>query len=137
MPFLNWKELKIESTVQELPSGGSLWKISASAADFRHLGEHLEAVLSPEAPEGYELRLNLPEEWTLFWKRTESASKLLLARPEKGQWVGTIALQAGHGAKVIALLKKLEAGQSLRIGELGEDLHPVNNLELELIVSTA
>ncbi len=38
-----------------------------------------------------ELRLTLPGNWTLYWKARSGESRVLLAHPDKDQWVATIA----------------------------------------------
>lgn len=48
------------------------------------------------AKEGSELRTELPEGWTIFWKVRSGESRFLLARPEVGQWVATLALSMSH-----------------------------------------
>jgi hypothetical protein len=48
------------------------------------------------AREGSELRSDLSEGWTIFWKIRDGESRFLLAHPEHDQWVATLALSASH-----------------------------------------
>jgi hypothetical protein len=67
-------------------------RLEFSASDQRQeLATWLSGLLAEGAPS--ELRQNLPEGWTLFWKLREGESRLLLARPTPETWVGTLALE--------------------------------------------
>ena len=63
----------------------------------------LERVLTVQEAE---LRLELPGQWTLYWKARSGSSRVLLAHPEADQWVGTVAWSED---RVSALLESLTA----------------------------
>ena len=82
-----------------------------------------------ESEFGLELRLSLPEGWTLFWKRREEGSLALMAHPEANEWVGTLALDLDFGIQMLRFLRELkEKGQSFSLDQCGT-LRPVSNLE--------
>ncbi len=130
MPYLNWKEVRILQSVEELPSGALMWKLSMSEIDLGVLIPHLEEIFLRA---GGELRVGLPDEWAIFWKMNESGSRLLIAHPDERKWVATLALDQEHASLLLEKLKGLQAGQELRVSEWGGDVHPVSNLELVLI----
>jgi hypothetical protein len=76
--------------------------------------------------EAGELRLDLPEEWSIFWKKREDDSRLLIAHPQKDQWVATVALTEEYATKVLHEVSTLTAGESYDFGKPGS----VCNLEL-------
>jgi hypothetical protein len=82
--------------------------------------------------EGLELRLSLPGNWVLFWKRRDDGSRTLVAHPQSGEWVGTVALAADFAEKFILSLKSQAEGQSLKLSSLGQ-LGAVSNLELIIL----
>ncbi len=67
-----------------------------------------------------ELRLVLPQGWTLYWKMRDSESRLLLAHPEADLWVGTIALDAAGWSQLLEALDRPSSGSSseLRLSQL-------------------
>jgi hypothetical protein len=96
------------------------------------LSEELLPALQSTFEQGAgELRLDLPQEWSLFWKLREGESRVLVAHPSTDQWVGTLALEKPFAEKLIARLLVLSTGQDLRIGSVAA-VSGVSNLELTL-----
>jgi hypothetical protein len=122
MPYLNWKEQTDAHLMKPLAAGAE----GRSQMDLAFSGDEI-ALLIPYLEEvflrgGYELRMDLPRGWTVFWKSRESGSRLLLAHPEHEEWVATVALEPQLGALLAARLKELKVEQSLSIHQLGEEL---------------
>jgi hypothetical protein len=122
-------------------------QLDLDSAELEVLVQQLEQVFAPAeqspstATEGHfssmvpELRVDLPDQWIVFWKKRASDTRLLLAHPEKDEWVATAALEETHGLNLVSALKKLSPGDGISIHELGADLYEsgsVNNLELRL-----
>jgi hypothetical protein len=129
-PYLNWKSGAVRQEVQPHPEQPRrmLMRLELDEAGRAALAPLLREVY---AEDGGELRLDLPREWVVFWKRREGESRLLLAHPAEDQWVATIALEANLGGKLAAALEALPGGESFRVGALGP-LGSVSNLELEI-----
>lgn len=119
MPYLNWKETQLRKSVSERERGRSVLQLAVSVSDAQALAESLSAIYSAEAGVGPELRVDLPDEWILFFKLRESESRLLLAHPQKDEWVSTLALEREHGAKVIGALRALRSGEKIEVHALG------------------
>src|SRR6185295_131688 len=112
MPFLNWRELsEVKATVSPHPRRGSIMSLEVPAAAQAELARALEDVYSRAAGE---LRLELPNGWTIFWKEREGESRLLLAHPDEKTWIATAALTAEHGQ---AVSRRLVEGDIL-VGEV-------------------
>jgi hypothetical protein len=118
-----------------------------SQMDFNFTGDEVQLLIPyleeifvrATAGSGRELRMDLSGGWTVFWKSRESGSRLLLAHPEHQEWVATVALEPALGQKLVERLKELNAGQSLTIHELGEELGiefynlgAVSNVEIQI-----
>jgi hypothetical protein len=138
MPFLNWKERPIQQSIEALASGVTGWSMTFNREELEELVAGLGAVLesTSQASEaesmalvGVELRLTLSGESAIFWKLHAGGSKLLIARPEEGRWVATLSLERSHFQRVVDRLRVLSEGERLAVGELGDDIHPVSNLE--------
>ena len=86
-----------------------------------HFEKDVRSELTEELKEcfekNHELRLILPEQWTIYFKlRTAGSSRLSLAHPSEKEWVATIALSPEHAR---AVLEQLRTDASLRISDLG------------------
>ncbi len=126
--------------MRPLPAGGegrSQMDLGFSGEDIGLLVPYLEEIYLRG---GHELRMDLSNGWTVFWKSRESGSRLLLAHPEHQEWVATFALETPLGAKLVERLKQLTAGHSISVHELGEELGieffslgAVSNVEVKII----
>jgi hypothetical protein len=133
MPYLNWKNSTPQQLSQEVLSA----QASGSSREFQlslKLGSELLQELIPVLEDIYdqngpELRIDLPNEWILFWKLRTGESRLLMAHPQADEWVSTLALNSVHGKKMIGALKALSAGQSVSIETLGS-VGSVSNVEV-------
>ena len=151
MPFLNWKDLPRLS--HQTPAGkagneaegrGASQALGAGKVSRTRLVLELKQVqlqelvsqveelyLGAEGKEqlGPELRIQLPENWLLFWKPRAEGNRVLLAHPNDKEWVVTCALDRETCQSVVLSLKNLSHGQSLNLSE-SILLNPVSNLEL-------
>lgn len=133
MPYLNWKtESILMSELVTTPRGAQLGlKLTRSLVD--ELVEGLIALFgelkepgstTPDTGTDFmqvpELRIALPNQWVLFWKLRQQGNRLLLAHPAPDEWVGTIALEANFGQKVINGLKQLQKKASPMDSDQGE-----------------
>ncbi len=134
MPYVNWKEREIRKHV-DAPSGSDGDSRSTLSLAF---ADEERAQLIPFLEEVYlrggsEVRVDLPENWIVFWKSRESESRLLLAHPQRGEFVTTVALEPEHGKRVIESLKKLGPGDALLVSELGM-VGSVSNVDVVLSI---
>ena len=84
-----------------------------------------------EAPVGSELRLDLPRNWIVFWKKREGESRLLLAHPQAEEWVSTVALLDEHAKLLDRKARGLVSGRTLNLSELAAT-GSMSNLEVTL-----
>ena len=132
MGFLNWRSstLKQEIGTHQL---GSCLTLRIAQAEAAELARSFEALMS--APPSEELRVNLPNEWLVFWKlRPVGGSRLLLAHPAQAEWVVTAALDAAHAGVFVECLKKLGPGERLAVSETGSVGYPSN---VEIVIEIA
>lgn len=84
-----------------------------------------------------ELKLVLPGNWTVYWKARSGESRVLLAHPEKDQWVGTVAWSED---RVDALLGAFESASDAdgtaewRLSEQDRLTFP-SNLDVRIVVT--
>ena len=158
VPYLNWKEHSVGHTMlhpamshpathrsttlhpsadgdgRSVAHSVAMMQLDLDTQELSALVLGLEQVFAS----GGELRLDLPDQWIVFWKKRPTDSRLLLAHPQQGEWVATIALEETHAQNLVNALKRLSAGEGVSVhelGELGADLYApgsVNNLELRL-----
>jgi len=126
MPYLDWKDAALHLEVTPHARLKTQLTLSLGGQEVRTLIALLEDIYLGE---GGELRLALPENWVLFWKRRDEESRTLVAHPQSQEWVGTIALESDMGRKLLFSLKNLEEGQSLILSDLGL-FGTMSNLEL-------
>lgn len=134
MPYLDWKQNPSPNLVEvrDHPTRQTELILNLGKADASLLREDLAAVFAAGSSGTTELRLELPAGWTLFWKRREEGNRLLLARPETGQWVATLALDADLAKKFDEFLADVAPANSsslFRFSEQGS-LWSFSNLEL-------
>lgn len=107
MAHLDWKSESLhlrESEAKFGVSGGvpakfeRLLELGVSAAQRAAL---FGALVALKSKEGSELRLELPQGWTIFWKLREGESRLFLAHPDHDSWVATLSLTAEHLAALL------------------------------------
>ena len=145
MPWMNWKKhdqsradaLSGSRVVLERTESGDgrvALRMAISSDLATQLITALESAWVPSEPTGTyppELRLDLPSNWSIFWKARDGESRLLLAKPELDHWVATIAVGRED---VLPLLERLKAraGETDFAQELS--LHRVSNFNLLLTV---
>ncbi|MCM2323279.1 MAG: hypothetical protein NDJ90_08445 [Oligoflexia bacterium] len=132
-PTLNWKSDTVASLENPRTSERgqrTVLHLRVPAERLGRLATEIQEVLSEEERE---VRLELPREWLLFWKRREEESRLLLAHPEAEVWVATVALEAAHARALIACFGSAGRGDSITVGELGR-VGEVSNLEVVISV---
>lgn len=138
MEYLNWNSDRFDGSVDvEVRAGVAMDPRLGGGSDFKtelmltldqvafsSLNEVLSACLKESA---FELRLDLPKQWTLYWKIRPDASRLLLSHPDSDVWVGTIALTASHGDAFLDALSRLEKSESqISLADFGSVDGPSN-----------
>lgn len=98
--------------------------LSSEARDF--LLENFSAFLSDPA---MELKIELPSNWTLYFKCKRGQARLFLAKPQAGVWVGSAEIDPEHGERVRQAIAALTVGAVYSIAE-SEAVHPLSNLDL-------
>lgn len=140
MPYLNWR------SGETRPEGSYRQEITQEEGSFPRREHLLRLTLSPEALEVLaqrleelysqgcgELRIDLPEGWILFWKSREEESRLLVAHPQPGEWVTTVALEAKHGMLLASSLRQMKKGESRPVSQ-GGIIGRVSNVEIVIAV---
>lgn len=90
MPYLALNDSQISVSVDEqVPAFEKRLALELKPETQGVLIQALENLI--ERPSS-ELRLELPQGWTVFWKLRSGESRMLLAHPDLNTWVGTIAL---------------------------------------------
>lgn len=100
-------------------------RLSVPASDSERILEGFNLwVLNPTS----ELKLELTQGWTLYFKIREGESRQYLSHPEDEIWVATFALSADHA---VLLLDKLRTkdNEYFETGSLGT-VQSLSNLEL-------
>ncbi len=135
MSFLNWTELSIGLEAIQKSPRETLLTLKVLKEHLDILVPELEDILGTPAnsERTEELRLVLPQNWLLFWKKRSEGARLLLAHPNSNEWVGTVALGDDWGARVLAGVRGLEVGQKFIFSAVGQ-LHTVSNLDLVIEV---
>jgi hypothetical protein len=126
MPYLNWTRTSLRPVASAHPTRETELTLVLTDELWLELRERIGPILA--GSEAGELRLDLPGGWTLFWKRREGESRLLMAHPEHEEWVATLALGSDHAERV---LSAFGTETRLRVGELGE-VAGLCNFELAL-----
>lgn len=130
MLYLNWIESSICIEITSHPTLQTQLKIKVGQNELTDLLASLEETFLKQAGE---LRVQLPQNWVLYWKLREEGSRALLAHPEPEEWVGTIALELALAQKLFLSLKNLKSGQSFYLSQVGI-LGSVSNLELAFTI---
>ncbi len=133
MAHVNWKSQVLGLTKTAHPTLQSQLELTLTADLLAPLAESLAAAF---APGGAELRLELPQNWTIYWKPKAGLSRLQLAHPQADHWVATVHLSHEHGAKLIDALAGLTTtAEPLVVSRLGS-MAPLVNFELVIAVKT-
>jgi hypothetical protein len=132
MATLNWTAapVRLETDLPDADGRTTRLSLHLGTVGLTELRAALEKVFAAKEPE---LRLSLPDGWTLFWKCRDGDNRALLAHPDDKIWVGTVALNEELGLTVVRAFDALGPGQSLALSRLGA-FAPVSNLELVLLL---
>lgn len=135
MSHLNWRELSLFQTIepknpQGPRSGRDQFRLQITWDAVQSLIPHLEEVYLKEENE---LRVSLPNEWVLFFKKRESENRALLAHPQPGVWVTTVALERLFAQKWVDQMKSLAKGQVLFLSQY-VPLGSVSNVDLVISI---
>lgn len=132
MPYLNWKTTSITTALTAHPTLTSQARLALTDTQRAELAGELERIFHGT---GSELKLELPQKWTLFWHlRSGAGSKLQLAHPQIDEWVATLYFTAEHGQRLVERLRGGAAGETLAISTLGGMAWGSN---LELVIDFA
>ena len=127
MAHVNWKTQGIGLTKTAHPTLHNQLELALPADQLAQLAQSLAEAF---APGGAELRLELPQNWTIYWKPKTGLSRLQLAHPLENQWVATVHLTQEHGARLIASLTAMAStAEPLVVSRLGA-MAPLVNFEL-------
>jgi hypothetical protein len=126
MPYINWKARDTQKRLDAHEDARSTLSLDLSEEERGLLLPFLDQLFFHA---GSELRLDLPNNWIVFWKIRETESRLLLAHPQQGEWVATMALETEHGQRVKDRIENLKSGDAFSISELGV-IGSVSNVEL-------
>lgn len=101
MAYLNLKAANVGLEVEpakmshrpQLNEAKSVVKYVLPNAELTQWLEKLSAVWG-EGSEAGELRVDLPQNWIVFCKTRPQGTRLLIAHPERGEWVATLSIEA-------------------------------------------
>jgi hypothetical protein len=130
MPYFDWKATPgVSLQVASHERYETELCVALSGERLGELHQVLEQVfVQAEA----ELRVDFPGNWTLYWKARDGESRILLAHPEREEWVGTVAWAHGSVAALLQGLGSLKAGSGdLVLSEL-DRLSSFSNLNLRI-----
>jgi hypothetical protein len=130
MAYLNWKNESLVLSQMDASAQGILLKLELKPEQAAPLKELLLEVAQGTSRE---LRVDLTNGWTVFWKlRADETNKLLLAHPEVDQWVATVALsQQGYEHCLQSLCGATPC--SFQLSQIG-GAAPGNNFDLSLSI---
>lgn len=136
MPYLNWNSPSTAGWVQlstsEHPRFGMQVHLKLSPEALSEWREGLKEVLLNARGE---LKLELPQGWTIYFKAREGETRLLLAHPEQDAWVATVAVSSDSSQLFLDRLESLVSGsEGFRLSELGPP-HFVSNLEVSVALA--
>jgi hypothetical protein len=129
MVYLDWKKQGIALEVKSLGRLGSKLSLTIREGDLADFLPALEEIYIRD--EG-ELRLELPENWVIYWKAKESGNRVLVAHPQPDHWVATVALEREVGQKLILAVKALKSSESFILSQIAP-LEAVSNLNIEVV----
>lgn len=139
MPYLNWREQTLSQTATPHPADAERMVVSLALTptQVQALVESLQNIFTEGSTA--ELRLDLPNQWVIFWKQREGESRLLIAHPQAEEWVTTAALLHEHACLLLNRLRDLasqtshtgEAAPEVSLSELAP-LGSVSNAELKI-----
>lgn len=146
MPHLNWRTADLGKKVVPFEGGSTAHQVDRNfvfemVLDVKQAQELASMLTAVLIPGGGELRLSLPDEWSIFWKLRDDESRLLIAHPQADEWVATLALEMAHAHRLLAALEescKEESSASFSIAGLADDgrVSSVSNLDLVISVTS-
>jgi hypothetical protein len=126
MPYLAWTKGNDELRFSEHQRLGSQLVIRLNPSEREELLRELGALLEFRSRE---LRIEISCGWTIFCKLRDSESRSLLAHPDPGNWVATLAFDVPDLKRVLSALENpngpFSLCQTIALGGL-------SNLELIL-----
>lgn len=128
MAHLDWTRVGLKIGIRAHPRHETELQIPLDQDHQQRLGAELGQVLGQA---GAELRLDLPQGWTVHWKLCEGETRLLLAHPDAASWVATVAIQAAVAGEFLERLRRLLPGEVLCLSRL-PGVSRRSNLELVL-----
>jgi hypothetical protein len=139
MPYLNWREQILSQTATPSPADADYMTVTLTLTpqQVQALAASLQNIFTEGSTS--ELRLDLPNQWVIFWKQREGESRLLIAHPQAEEWVTTAALLHEHACLLLDRLRDLasrashtgEAAPEVVLSELAP-LGSVSNAELKI-----
>jgi hypothetical protein len=116
MAKVDWSQAKIQKQV--VAGNRFEWQMNLQMdhSDLQALIPYLEDVYLRDQGE---LRVDLPEKWTKFWKKRDFESRSLMAHPGANEWVLTLALTEDLGNLVIDAMKRMRPGDTLVLSQIG------------------
>jgi hypothetical protein len=126
MAYLGWSSQSLSIKHEQFLTEGRALTLGLSRDAAETL---LVALAAIEQGTEKELRVDLPQGWTLFWKRREDDSRLLVAHPTDQTWVGTLALSPAHFE---ALRHAVSSGGRFSVFEGHSGVGDVSNFDLVL-----
>ena len=127
MSFRNFSHRDVKIEIQQHARFESMMVVHLSSEVKAELIEALKEVVDGKTNE---LRVDLPNQMTLFFKVREGDSRILVARPETDILVGTLALLKNHMDLLISQLSVPEV--SIDITKVAS-VHRLSNLEVRFI----
>lgn len=131
MPYLNLMDHPVLLSKDSHPKWETALSLSFSGEARDRLLERLEQTVEQQK----ELRLDLPQGWTLYFKLKEGDNRLLLAHPEAEAWVGTVLLMEKEMGEFLSRLRGLSpADEGLQFGDMFQ-LSEFSNLDLKVSIT--
>jgi len=130
MPYFDWKA--ISGVSLQVASHERYETELCLALSVERLGDLHQALVEVLVQAEAELRVDFPGNWTLYWKARDGESRILLAHPEREEWVGTVAWAQNSIDILLEGLDSLRSGSGdLALSEL-DRLSSFSNLDLRI-----
>jgi hypothetical protein len=131
MPYFDWKaKVGVALRVTDHERLETELQVTLTEERIFELHEALSGVFQQAEAE---LRVDFPGNWTLYWKARDGESRMLLAHPEKDEWVGTVAWAQSTAGVLLGELSALRTRSGdLVLSEVSR-VSGFSNLEVRVV----
>jgi hypothetical protein len=130
MAYLNWKNHNIKLEANSLSNEMNSLVLYLDEIRLRELEEEFKVLFQTEDKiPNHELKIELEQGWTLFFRQKLGQSRLTVAHPQEKEWVASLYLTLQHTERFYEALTNNES--EIRFSKLSR-CAPLSNFELIL-----